>query len=751
MRKGAKFSPITGCAVVVLGLVLIGLTGRPATAAAIPSQQAAGADAADQPIAELIKAIEDPGMRARLVAALRASQAPPRAAGAPQATAVPQLMHTLGGHLLDALSTGIARFGGVLRAVRAATSDPALLVAAIKSRLAAPGLREFTADLLLALVAAVVAGLAADLVAGRMLAGARRRTTARPRQGLWQRAVGSSALFAFDLVRLAALGAAAYAALATVQPSPVGRLCALVIVNAMILDRAIRMAGRLILRPMHPALRLVRLGDAASAYLYIWVCRLSVVGVYGYLALEEALLLGLEPAAHTFAVKALGFWFAAMLAVFLMQNRRPVARFLAPSVAVETGGAWPALRRRLAGTWHVFALIYLFAAYAVWASEVPGGFAYLARAAVLTGLILVAARSIAASAQRGLTRLLDVNRELLARNPLVEARTGRYVPAFRRAIGSTIWFAGGLAVLAAWQVDVAGLLGAPPIARGVARLVGVGIVFVVGLAIWEATDFAITMYLERTDDNGAAVVRSARIRTLLPLLRNAALIVILLLVLLTALAQLGVNTAPLLAGAGVVGLAIGFGSQALIKDVITGAFILFEDTVNVGDVASINGIAGTVEAITIRTVRLRDLQGTVHTIPFGSVTIISNMTKDYSMYLLDIGVAYKENTDRVIAAMREVFGDVAADPTYANDIIGELEVLGVDRFAESAVYVRARIKTLPSRQWSVGREYNRRMKRKFEELGIDMPFPHRTIVFEKPEEKEAAGRREASDRALAAG
>ena len=249
------------------------------------------------------------------------------------------------------------------------------------------------------------------------------------------------------------------------------------------------------------------------------------------------------------------------------------------------------------------------------------------------------------------------------------------------------------------------------------------------LLIWEISSGLITVYLQRRDESGQVLLRSARVRTLLPLVRNALLVLISVMALLTALSQLGIDIAPLLAGAGVVGLAIGFGAQTLVKDVITGAFILFEDTVNVGDVATINGTGGLVEGMTIRTIRLRDLNGTVHTIPFGSINTISNMTKDYSYYLLDIGVAYRENTDDVLAVMKDIFEEQRKDPQFGPSIIGDFEILGVDRFADSAVYVRARIKTLPIKQWDVGRAYNRRLKLKFDELGIEIPFPHQTVYF----------------------
>ena len=215
----------------------------------------------------------------------------------------------------------------------------------------------------------------------------------------------------------------------------------------------------------------------------------------------------------------------------------------------------------------------------------------------------------------------------------------------------------------------------------------------------------------------------------MPLARSVLLVVIVIVAGLTVLSALGINIAPLLAGAGVVGLAVGFGAQTLVKDVITGAFLLFEDTVQVGDVAVINGQGGLVEAITIRTIRLRDLAGSVHTIPFSTVGAITNMTKEYSRYVLDVGVAYREDTDRVAELLREIDADLRADPEFGQHILQPIEILGVDRFEDSAVVVRARLTTKPIMQWTVGREFNRRLKKKFDEHGIEIPFPHQTIYF----------------------
>jgi len=195
------------------------------------------------------------------------------------------------------------------------------------------------------------------------------------------------------------------------------------------------------------------------------------------------------------------------------------------------------------------------------------------------------------------------------------------------------------------------------------------------------------------------------------------------------LGQLGINLGPILAAAGVIGLAVGFGAQTLVQDVISGFFLLMEDQVRVGDVVQIADKGGLVERITLRSIVLRDLAGNVHYIRNGKVDVVTNMTKDYSRYVFDVGVAYKEDTDRVVEVIREIDESLRADPEYGKQILEPIEVLGVDRFDDSAVVIRARTKTRPIQQWFVAREFNRRLKRRFDELGIEIPFPHRTLFW----------------------
>jgi small conductance mechanosensitive channel len=220
-----------------------------------------------------------------------------------------------------------------------------------------------------------------------------------------------------------------------------------------------------------------------------------------------------------------------------------------------------------------------------------------------------------------------------------------------------------------------------------------------------------------------------RAETLSGLLRQAAAVGIWVLGALVVLSQVGIEVGPLVASAGILGLAVGFGAQNLVRDVISGFFIIFEDQVRVGDIAVVNGTGGLVEKITLRTIILRDLAGVVHVFPNGTITTLSNMTSGWSAYVLEMGVAYKEDVDRVVALMKDVSAELRQDEYFGRLMIQDIEVFGLDKFAASALVIKARIKTQPIRQWEVGREYNRRLKRAFDAAGVEIPFPHQSLQF----------------------
>jgi moderate conductance mechanosensitive channel len=225
-----------------------------------------------------------------------------------------------------------------------------------------------------------------------------------------------------------------------------------------------------------------------------------------------------------------------------------------------------------------------------------------------------------------------------------------------------------------------------------------------------------------------------RADTLTHVMRDVIRIAILFIGSMMILAEVGVDLKPLLAAAGIGGLAIGFGAQSLVKDMISGFFILLEDSVRVGDVVEIAGVGGLVEEVKLRTITLRDLSGNVHVVPTGVIDKVKNMTKLYSYYLFDVAVAYREDVDEVMTLLKAIGEELRQDAGFREDILEPLEMLGVDQFADSAVIIKCRIKTKPIQQWRVGREMNRRIKKSFDAKGIEIPFPHRTIYWGKSKE-----------------
>lgn len=220
-----------------------------------------------------------------------------------------------------------------------------------------------------------------------------------------------------------------------------------------------------------------------------------------------------------------------------------------------------------------------------------------------------------------------------------------------------------------------------------------------------------------------------RIETIVRLIKQGVFLAFWLTFGLVILKEFGVEVAPILASAGVVGLAVGFGAQNLVRDVIAGFFVILENQIRVGDVAIVNGTGGLVEHINFRTTVLRDQAGVVHIFPNGSISTLSNLTSEWSAYVFDIGIAYAEDTDHVIEIMQKVGSEMLQDGKFGKYMIEAPEIFGVDKFDESAVIIKGRIKTKPIRQWDVGREFLRRIKYAFDKNNIEIPFPHRSVYF----------------------
>lgn len=492
--------------------------------------------------------------------------------------------------------------------------------------------------------------------------------------------------------------------------------------------------------------RILPIRPENGMYLSLWLRRLASTMILGHFFVEVMLLIGLSDEGALVLRKMIGLIFSVFLVVFLLQNRRVVGDWIRFRLPKRMHGrqrvAMDVLRDHVASLWHVLALAYVTAAYVVWAAEIPDGFLYMVRSSVWTAVVVVGAVAIVFGVRIGLGHTFALSVEQRRRFPKLEERANRYLPIFDGILRWGLTSATAVAILEAWGLDVQSWLGSG-IGLQLSRAGGTILTsLLLAFLIWVLVTAWMDRYLTEVDNDGRVIQRSARAKTLLPLLRNLLFVALVVVDGMVILDAIGVNIAPLLAGAGVIGLALGFGSQKLVQDVITGAFILFEDTVAVGDVADISGHVGVVESLSIRSLRLRDGSGAVHTVPFSSVTTIINLTKGHSYAVLDLRVRHTEDTDRVTEIMRQVGDELYQDPAFEYSILEHIEMQGLDVFSDTAVKVLARIRTRAGHQWSVQREFNRRIKKAMEGAGIPLSIPSlNASVDPKPEIKKPAALR----------
>lgn len=710
-----------GMAAGIAAILVVGLA--PPAPAAEPAS-GAPAQVSVQDLEALAAAIEDDAKRQELLTQIRALIEVARG-GQPDETESP------GPRFVSTLSATAGEISRQLVDAAHRLSNLPLLAAWFERQVTDPAVRSAWLFALLKLAAVVAAGWLAERLAGKLLERPCRALEGRNATGLLFRLPLFLARTVMEVVPVAAFAVAAYALLPLLKPVDQTQVIVVAFLSAYVLIRVSAIVVRMVLDPPGPSLRLLQAGTETAHYLYIWSRRLIVTWVVGYYAGEAALLLGLPAVAHAGLLRLVGLLITAMIVVFLLQNRAAAADWIRgrPPAADAPVTATHRLRRRLGDVWHVLAIVYVVGVFAVWALGIEGGFEYLLRATVASAVILAAAKGLAMALGRGIERGFAVGDDVRRRFPLLEARVNRYVPTIHLVLRAILYAVAALALLQAWGIDTLAWLDSPFGRRVAGSAFSIGVVMIAALILWEAISSSIERYLTQTGPDGTMLQRSARARTLLPLLRNAVMVVMLVMVALIVLSELGVNIGPLLAGAGVIGLAVGFGSQKLVQDVINGAFILFEDSIAVGDVVTAGGISGLVEQLSIRSLRLRAFDGTVHTIPFSSVDTVSNMTKEFSMAVIDAGVAYRESVDEVMEVLRQIGAEMQADPEFGPLILEPLEMIGVDSLGDSAVVVRVRIKTQPIKQWTVRREFNRRMKNRFDELGIEIPFPHHTLYF----------------------
>jgi small-conductance mechanosensitive channel len=385
------------------------------------------------------------------------------------------------------------------------------------------------------------------------------------------------------------------------------------------------------------------------------------------------------------------------------------------------------MRRWFAAVWHLAAIFFVVALWLVWAAQVRNGYDRMWHIFLVTAAVLIVARVAGILLLGGLDRAFQITPDMARHYPTLEAQANRYYPLARGTLVTALFVATVLACLQAWGVGVlawfhSGALGGKLFSAAITILIA----GVISLIVWEAT----TASLERQIDHlnkQAQLAKSARLRTLMPILRTVLLMTLIAIFGLTALSEIGVNIAPLLAGAGILGVAIGFGSQKLVQDFITGIFLLLENAMQVGDAVTVAGLSGAVENLSIRTMRLRAGDGSVHIIPFSSVTTVTNSNRGIGNAAVSVSVPVAEDTDQVSDVLADIARDMRADKQFEPLMRSELQLWGVDKVDSGNVTIVGQIVCTDGGRWSVQREFNRRVNMRFKELGIRIATPVQTV------------------------
>ena len=463
----------------------------------------------------------------------------------------------------------------------------------------------------------------------------------------------------------------------------VSRLIILAVVDSYAICIALLCVARMLLSPNEPRLRLVHLRDATASYLMLWIRRMILVAVFGYAMGEVGLLLGLSDLAHDALQKGVGLVLHVILAYLVVQNRRPVRRWLrAPEGST---GFIATFRNRFAGVWHWVALFFLIAGWLIWAVEVPHGFAVVLHYFIVTALVMIGARLLLLLLLGVVDRVLGPATGDAALSPGLHARLHMYHPAVTGVVRLAVYLLSIVGLLQLYGLNT--FLWLVSSALGLRILSATGtliITIVLAFAVWEGVNGGVQQYLDRLQRD-AQLAKSARFRTLLPLLRTTLLITIAIVAGLMILSEIGINIAPLLAGAGIVGVAIGFGSQKLVQDLITGIFLLLENAMQVGDTVTVSGLTGVVEALSVRTIRLRAGDGSVHIIPFSSVTSVTNVNRGLGNASINVSVGFDEDTDRVSSELKAIVAGMRSDPDISAKMLSDFQLWGVDKVDGASV------------------------------------------------------------------
>jgi moderate conductance mechanosensitive channel len=503
----------------------------------------------------------------------------------------------------------------------------------------------------------------------------------------------------------------------------VDRLTIGAIANAYLITRLIMSGLRVLLIPDSDALRPFRLTSPQAVSVLQWLLRLVATVTVGHAIIRVCLVFGLSLSAQAALVKLVVLVVHLLALAMIIRERAAITNWLRPL----PGAKGARLRGAFARSWYLVAVFYLVAVWIVRVLDIPHAFEEVIRLIVVTAVVIGVARFLTLSGQGLIGRLASPAEEDEPPRSTFRIRLRRYEALMRGGVAAIILAFAIFALLQGWGLDPWGWLTSGPLGGRIASaLVNVIATFVAALVAWELANAGLGHRIDRLEREGKRS-RAARLRTLLPMLRTALIVVFAIVLFLVALSEIGVNIAPLLAGAGVIGIAVGFGSQKLVQDLINGLFLLLEDAVQVGDVVSLAGLTGVVEHLSIRSIRLRSEDGSVHLVPFSAVSSVTNMTRDFAYAVAKLTVSYSEDPDEVMGALRDIVAEMRREPAWQPLILTDIEMQGVDNFGERGLTINCRIRTGPFSRGAVAREFNRRIQHRFARMGVEMSAPRRPV------------------------
>lgn len=727
----------------------------PAPPADPPTADHAGGGAATAPntsdLNHLVDTLQDDTRRAELIRQIKALIAVQQAAAAP-----PSPTAQAAGLVAEVTSHFRAMIVELTAAEGAIIGAP-VLWSWFQAGIADPATRQFWLTVTEKLAVIFAAALAADWLVRGCLARFRRVSLGWKSHSWYGRSALLLVQLVLDLMPPLAFAGVALLALPFVNARQTTIGVTTEAIEAVLTARLLIVAARtLLVTPREIAWEFPPLSAESASYLFIWTRRFVNLSVYGFALGTIAPLLEIpDPVAQTLN-KLVALALAVLAIMFVIQNRLAVAQWLRPrpieppaeiDVSGDSDAAGPPpepattatltprhpaldfLRHRIADIWHGLAVVYIVGIFVVYALKIEGGFSFLFRASVLTIAVVIAARLAIQGARQIARRGFAVPDDMKRRYPTLEARANRYVPFLTSLAILVIRLFVVITLFEIWGIGAYGWFTSTLGEQVTAKLIDIAIVVGTSFLVWETMNATIDRYLEMVDGNGVRIARTARMRTLLPLLRNAALVMLLIVGGLLIFSELGINIAPLLAGAGVVGLAVGFGSQALVKDVITGLFMVIENTIAVGDLVDLGGRAGIVEAISIRTIRLRDVEGALYTVPFSEISTVKNRSKEFAHQVITVTVARGTDIEQALGIMQKVADGLREDATVGSFMLNTIDLSGISLFDSNGIQLQGRIKTLPLKNGAVGAEFYRRLDIAFAEAGIELPSSQRVISF----------------------